>query len=322
MSKVTIKNVAEKAGVSVTSVSRVLNDRGYISNDLRTKVMEAIDELNYTPNEIARSFYKSETKSIALVIPTIHNPFFSELAFYIEKELSKDGYHLYIGNSLNDSVNEREYLKMLKEQRVDGMIVGSHNIDMEEYDKITGNIVSVERKINDRIPMVESDNYLGGKLATERLIQQGCRKIICISGSQTVDTPASNRVVAYLDVMQEHQIKEQIVEIPFAESAAEKHKRIKEIFASKIEFDGIFADDDILASYAIKEATKFDRKIPEDLKIIGFDGTSLMQDLFPELVTVVQPLEEIAQKSVEVLLELIKHDKVENVYTLPVRLNK
>lgn len=322
MSKITIKNVAEKAGVSVTSVSRVLNNRGYISDDLRSKVMEAIDELNYTPNEIARSFYKSETKSVALIVPTIHNPFFSELAFYIERELSKDGYHLYIGNSLNDSVNEREYLKMLKEQRVDGMIVGSHNIEMEEYDKITGNIVSVERKINDEIPMIESDNYLGGKLATERLIQQGCRKIICISGSQTIDSPASNRVIAYSDVMQKNNLKEQIVEIPFAESADEKHRRVKEIFTSKIEFDGIFADDDILASYAINEAEKFNRKIPEDLKIIGFDGTNLMQDLFPNLVTVVQPIEKIAQKSVEVLLQLIKHEQVESLYTLPVKLNK
>lgn len=318
MSKITIKNVAEKAGVSVTSVSRVLNNRGYISDDLRTRVMEAIDELNYTPNEIARSFYKSETKSVALIIPTIQNPFFSELAFHIERELSKTGYHLYIGNSLNDSVNEREYLKMLKEQRVDGMIVGSHNIEMEEYDKVTGNIVSVERKINDRIPMIESDNYQGGKLATERLIQQGCRKILCISGSQTVDSPANNRVVAYSDVMQENHLKEQILEIPFAESAAEKHKRIQEVFSSEIEFDGIFADDDILASYAMNEASKQNQKI----KVIGFDGTNLMQDLFPELITVVQPIEEIAKKSVNVLLRLIKHEKVENLYTLPVKLNQ
>src|SRR5690625_2483864 len=148
MTKITINDVAQRPGVSVTSVSRVLNNRGYISDNLRSKVMNTIEELDYTPNEIARSFYKNETKSIALIIPTIKNTFFSELAFYIERELAQDGYHLYIGNSLNDEVNEREYLKMLKEKRVDGMIVGSHNINLEEYDEINGNIVSVERKIN------------------------------------------------------------------------------------------------------------------------------------------------------------------------------
>src|SRR5699024_12333739 len=107
----------------------------YIHNIYSFPTRRSSDLLNYTPNEIARSFYKSETKSVALIVPTIHNPFFSELAFYIERELSKDGYHLYIGNSLNDSVNEREYLKMLKEQREDGRSVGSHNIEMEEYDR-------------------------------------------------------------------------------------------------------------------------------------------------------------------------------------------
>src|SRR5699024_11322596 len=137
-------------------------------------------------------------------------------------------------------------------------IVGSHKSEMEEYDTVTGNTVSVERKINNRIPMIESDNYQGGKLATERLIQQGCRKILCISGSQTVDSPANNRVVAYPDVMQENHLTEQIVEIPFAESAAEKQKRIQEVLSSEIECDGIFAVDDILDSYAMKEATQFD----------------------------------------------------------------
>src|SRR5699024_3612283 len=108
----------------------------------------------------------------------------------------------------------------------------------------------------------------------------------------------------------------------FAESADEKHRRVKEIFTSKIDFDGSYEDDDILASYAIKEAEKFKRKIPEAWKMIGFDGTNLMQDLFPNLVTVVQPNEKIAQKSVEVLLRLIKHEQVDGLYTRPVQLNK
>ena len=128
--------------------------------------------------------------------------------------------------------------------------------------------------------------------------------------------------MAYSDVMRKNNLEEQIIDIPFAESADEKHKRIKEIFTSGIEFDGLFADDDILASYAIKEAEKLKNKDSEKLKIIGFDGTNLMQDLFPELVTVVQPIEEMAKKTVEVLIQLIKDEKTKNLYTLPVKLNK
>lgn len=320
MSNITIKDVALKAGVSVTSVSRVLNNRGYISENLKRKVMDAIEELDYTPNEIARSFYKNETKSIALIVPTIENPFFAELTFWIERELSKSGYHLFVGSSLNDSSNEKEYLKMLKEQRVDGIIVGSHNMGIEEYDKISGNIVSIERNISPKIPMIESNNYYGGKIATEELIKKGCKNVICITGNKSVNTPANNRAVAYTEVVSNYGLKEMIIEIPLTISEYDKKRRIKELFMSKIEFDGVFAGDDIIARYFMNIAKEFGVKVPEELKIIGFDGTKRMQDLVPQLSTVIQPIEEMAKKSVNILLKLINNEITDNIYTFPVTL--
>lgn len=322
MEKITIKDVAEKAGVSVTSVSRVLNNRGYLSNELRDKVMKAVEELNYTPNEIARSFYKNKTNSIALIIPTIENPFFSELTFWVERELSKVGYHLFIGNSLNDSTNEKEYLKMLKEQRVDGVIVGSHNMDIDEYNSIKGNIVSIERKILDRIPMIESNNYYGGKIATEELINKGCKNILCVTGSRLVDTPANNRAIAYSEVVSKKGLKEFIVEIPFTLSEEDKKRKIARIFESGVDFDGVFASDDVLARYFMNISKKYNKKIPNDLKIVGFDGTKKMQNLIPELTTVVQPINEMAKKSVDILLKLINNETTESVYTFPVELKQ
>lgn len=322
MKNITIKDVALKAGVSVTSVSRVLNNRGYISESLREKVMEAIDELDYTPNEIARSFFKNETKSIAFIVPTIDNPFFSELTFWIERELSKVGYHLFVGNSLNDSSNEKEYLKMLKEQRVDGIIVGSHNMDIEDYNNVNGNIVSIERNIADSIPMIESDNYYGGKLATEELINNGCERIICITGNKAVNTPANNRAIAYSEVVSRNNLKEIIVEIPFTTREEEKKKRINEIFTSGMKFDGVFAGDDVMARNFMNIAQEHGLRVPEDLKIVGFDGTQRMQNLIPQLTTVVQPIKEMAKKSVNILLKLINNDTTEKVYTFPVVLKK
>lgn len=322
MAKITIKNVAEEAGVSVTSVSRVLNNKGYISEDLKSKVMKAIEDLNYTPNEIARSFYKKETRSIALIIPTIQNPFFSELAFHIERELTKHNYHLYIGNSMNDVANEKEYLKLLKEQRVDGMIVGSHNADVEEYDEIFGNIVSVERKINDRIPIIESDNYMGGKIATRELIAQGCTNIVCIIGSPTVPTPANNRVLGYTDVMKENALNTKTVVIPFPESEDRKYEIIREMLFSNPTIDGVVASDDVIASYILNVANQEEELTSKNLKVIGFDGTEVMSYLFPELVTVIQPIEDLAVQAVKVLLKQIKGEKVNRKYTLPVHLNK
>ena len=320
MERITIKNVAEEAGVSVTSVSRVLNNRGYISDELRNKVMSAVKKLNYTPNEIARSFFKNETRSIALIVPTINNPFFSELAFYIERELANFNYHLFVGNSLNNSMNEKEYLQMLDEKRVDGIIVGSHNMGIDEYDKIQGNIVSIERRISEKIPMIESDNYHGGKIATEELIKLGCKNIICISGNKNVDTPANNRVAAYSHVLKDNNMEEFIIEIPFSESEEEKLYRLNKLFHSNINFDGVFAGDDLMAKYIMNIANEKKINLQSDLKIIGFDGTSLMQNLVPELMTVVQPIERMAKTTVEVLLKLIKGEKVKDVYTLPVKL--
>ena len=165
----TIKDVAEKAGVSVTTVSRVLNNRGYISDKTRKKVMTTMDELNYTPNEMARSFLTNKTRFIALIVPTTENPFFGELTFHLEKELAKKGYNLFICNSLNDVDNEKKYLRLLQEKRVDGVIVGSHNINISEYQYFENKIVSIERELTAHIPIIQSDNYLGGKLATQEL---------------------------------------------------------------------------------------------------------------------------------------------------------
>lgn len=322
MQQITIKDVAKRAGVSVTSVSRVLNNRGYISVQLREKVMDAIEELDYTPNEIARSFYKNETKDIALIIPTTLNPFFSELTFYVEKELANLGYHLYVCNSLNDPSKEKEYLKMLSEKKVDGIIVGSHDMDIKEYDKIKGNIVSFERKINDSIPMIVSDNYLGGKLATEELVRKECQTIVCITGDQDEGTPANNRVVAYSDVVKKNNLKEHIYRIPFTDTREEKIEKIKNIFKEDMKVEGVFAGDDLTAHYVMQVTKALGYKIQDDLHIVGFDGTNLMRDLSPEIITVIQPLEQMATKAVQTLLSLIEGEEVRKEYTFSVELSE
>lgn len=271
MEKTTIHDVAERAGVSVTTVSRVLNNRGYISDEMRNKVGKAIEELNYTPNHLARSFYNNKTMSIGLIIPTINNPFFGELAFYIEKELANKNYNLYICNSLNDLNNELKYLKLLKEKKVDGLIVGSHNIARSEYDKVENKVVSIERAINNNIPIIQSDNYSGGKLATEELINNGCKNILCIVGNKILDMPANNRADAYKEIMQRENLDVKIKEIPFNLSINEKKSIVEEILKKSC-YDGIFAGDDLMAGLVVAEAANLGIKVPTELKVIGFDG--------------------------------------------------
>ncbi len=320
MTKITINDVAKHAGVSVTTVSRVLNNRGYISGATREKVQSSINHLGFIPNELARSFFTNNSNLIGLIIPTTANPFFGELTFYIEKYLSKSGYKLFICNSINESDNEKEYIRMLQENRVDGIIVGSHNLNIAEYDKLPLKTVSVERVLNESIPLVQCDNYQGGRIATQALIDARCRRILCLSGDFKLNAPANSRYTAHADCMKEHGLATHIESIPFTLSNEEKINIISQILNSNPDIDGVFAGDDILASIVYNYALRHNIDIPSQLKIIGFDGTETMHTIFPALTTIQQPIELLAKNSVKVLLALINNQPVPPITTLPVTL--
>lgn len=319
MKNTTIKDVAKKAGVSVTTVSRVLNNRGYISEEMKNKVMRAIDELHYTPNEIARSFFTNETRFIALIIPTTKNPYFGELTFHIEKLLAQMGYNLFICNSLNDIENEKKYLKLLKERRVDGIIVGSHNIDISEYANLENKIVSIEREITKDIPIIQSDNYMGGELATKELINQDCKNILCVVGDKNILTPANDRSEAYKQVMLNYKLKSNIIEIPFNYTFERKIEIIKSILLTG-KYDGVFAGDDVMAKLFINTAKEMGINIPQKLKVVGFDGTEMIRLMNPEISTIKQPINLLAKAAVETLIDLINGRETEKQIILPVEL--
>ena len=132
---VKLTDVAAKAGCSVTTVSRVINNYGYISQKTRKKVHEAMKELNYQPNSVARSLQGKKTKLIGLIFPDVSNPFFGELVSKIEDQLFKHGYKTILCNAGNDKEKERTYLQMLMANQVDGIIAGAHNLGIEEYQR-------------------------------------------------------------------------------------------------------------------------------------------------------------------------------------------
>lgn len=320
MQKITIDDVARHAGVSVTTVSRVLNDRGYISEAMRSKVQQSINELGFIPNEMARSFYTARTRLVGLIIPTTANPFFGELTYYVEKYLSRRGYKLLICNSIHEQENEKEYLRMLQENRVDGIIVGSHNINIEEYDKMPLKMVSVERAINAGTPVIQCDNYDGGRQAAEALLAAGCRRILCISGDPKLSMPANDRCAAYKDTLSANGLPVEVKTIPFTEENERKRARIEEIFAGPPRYDGVFASDDMLAAMVYNYAVQQGIRVPQQLRIVGFDGTEAMRTALPLLATVKQPIRQLAEQSVEILLKAIEGYPVEQRTVLPVRL--
>lgn len=303
-----IHDVARLAGVSPTTVSRVLNNRGYISDETRKKVNKAMKELNYFPNDIARSLFNKRTNLIGVILPTVSNPFFGELTFYIENICNSLDYKILLCNSLNNIYNEERYLEMLMRNQVDGIIVGTHNQGIVQYKNDNMAIVSIDTYLSDNIPIIGSDNYYGGKIATELLISKGCKNIINIDGEFNLKTQARLRKIAYEDVMRCNNMDPITYEIVSTFDGGNQIQIANKILDEYPEVDGIFATNDLFAVAFINEARKRGRKIPEDLKIVGYDGTGTVRSLLPDLTTIKQPIELIAKMSIDLLIKEIDGD--------------
>lgn len=317
-----LEDVAKRANVSKTTVSRVLNNRGYLSQETITRVYQAMKELNYQPNVVARQLYQKKTQLIGLLFPTIANPFFGELSAELEKRLYNEGFKVLIGNSMNDPKKEADYLNQLLSKQVDGLIVGTHNQGIKEYNYEHLPVVAIDRNMNQDIPVIESDNYAGGVLATTYLIEQGAKKIIHTNGPITLDSPTKRRRLAYEDTMRQHGLTPITVTLDFNIPYHEKKQILTQIFYDHPDLEAIFASNDIDAALIMQIALELGKKLPADLLLVGYDGTKVIQNILPNLTTIVQPIEAIAQTAVDVLKARLNDRPTESEYALPVSLKK
>lgn len=315
-----LEDVAKLAQVSKTTVSRVLNDRGYISQKTKDRVYNAIHKLNYQPNSAARQLYKQKTNIIGLLFPTVANPFFGELILELEKKLYDKGYIVIIGNSMNNKEKETHYINQLLSNQIDALIVGTHNIGIEQYNNSNLPIVAIDRVMNDDIPDIRSDNLYGGILVTERLIQSGAQRIIHTNGPIDVNTPANLRQTGYEQTIRQHNLEPLTYTVDFSLTFEEKEAIFKRIFEENQHIDAIFASNDTDAIQIYHIAQQYNYSIPDNLKIIGYDGTQLVRHMHPYLTTVIQPISDIADKAIEVLEKRINNEPTENEYLFPIQL--
>lgn len=317
----TIKDVAERAGVSVTTVSRVLNNRGYISEATRKKVYQAMEELDYQPNEVARSLFRKKSNIIGLIVPTVAHPFFAELTAYLETYAYSRGYKVLICNSQLDASKEQEYIWMLRRNQVDGIIMASHTLEVEEYKKLDLPVVAFDRFISKRIPYVTSDNYQGGRLAVELLLERGCKQIAHMCGSLHLDMLANQRHRAFMDVAEERKVPYFTVETDINVFEVEKYEELlSDLLTEHPDIDGLFLNSDIMAIAAMKVCRKLGKRIPEDIKIIGYDDVSIASLVSPQITSIRQPLAEMSDLSVRLIEALLEGKPVEVENCLPVQL--
>lgn len=303
----TIRDISKLANVSIATVSRVLNG-GRVKKETKEKVVNAMKELNYTPNIIAQSLNYKKTKTIALIIPDITNPYFSELARAVEDVAKAKGYTVFLFNSDDEKQKTNEYFNIVQQKYVDGMILAT-----KPYTNSWSiPVVVIDRVIDKKIDTVVVNNRKGGRIATNHLIEIGCKRIAHIRGPKVLTS--IERCMGYLEVVSQYSwfnesfIAEGNFELECAQKATEQ------LLTRNPEIDGIFAGNDLMAVGALKAIKKIGRKVPEEIAIIGFDGINLSKYVEPTISTIEQPIYELGAISTNILLDKISNKSNESSF--------
>ena len=313
----TIKDVAKRANVSVATVSRVINNTGYVNHETRKIVETAINELGYVPNELARSLFRKRSNIIGLIVPHISTYFFAELIEAIEDAVNKSGYKLMIFNSKDDIELEKKYLNVLNQYNIDGLILVANTKSTKEYIKLGIPILTIDHILDNEIPSITSDNVQGGELAARKFIQSGVKKVIHFRGPSDLIT-VIDRARGFYQVIDEHNIDCYSFDLDFKSPDIND---IEMFIKRHPDVEGIFCSSDIIAFYVINVLKKLGYSIPKDVQVIGFDNIDLSGVLIPTLTTVAQLIQEIGNESIRKLNKLIKKQKLEEVHSLiPVKL--
>lgn len=321
----TIQDVAKYANVGVGTVSRVLSGKGYVKEETRQKVQASIEALDYTPNEMARNLFFRKCGIVAVIVPQIAHPFFAQFVSNAETALCERGYQTLVCNTYYEKNYEQRYLEMLKRQRVDGIIFGAHtSLDSSQYASVQRPIVALDRSLGDTVPCVSADHREGGRLAAEALIRSGCKNVAQfgkILSKDVVATPSDVRHQVFAQVMEERGIPCLNLETEWYFTEPELYRKVADEFLeTHPEIDGIFATDMTIMAF-LQSAHAHGRRVPEELKLVSYDGTYGTEMTSPPLTAVVQPIARLAERAVELVIDLIDGKPIPNkVVELPVSL--
>lgn len=316
---VSIRQVAQMAGVSPATVSRVINGTAKVDEEKVQRVWQVIHETGFTPNEIARSLYKKSSKIIGLITPNIENPFFNQVAKEIEEKAYEHGYRLTLCSTNDNDEKEKANIQMLTRMNADGMILMTNNEEIRgELENCNMPVVVLDRQLRGSgMSYIQADHYQGGRMATEHLIQCGCKNIVNVKGPQAFSS-ARARFKGYQDVCYEHRLVQQCVECDYNYHAG--LRAAKEILEQYPDTDGVIACNDMVAISIYKVFHKAGIAIPDQVQLIGFDNIDESYLMTPELTTIAQPVKEIGAKAMELILAGINQVGGRQEYTFPVKL--
>lgn len=306
----TIKEVAQRAQVSVATVSRVINDSGYVSPDLRGRVHKAMADLHYQPSALARSLRRQETLSVGIIIPQLDNPFFSALVFAAEQSLFAQKYRTLICSVEENIEKENAYVDMLLRQRVDGVLFVPTDSSSANLKRLQEQIptVVVDRDLPfAQVDKVLSNNFKGGYDGMTYLLQNGHRRIAVI-GTQSYSRAMMTRIEGVQSALEDFHIK---LQPEWLTTGRLQQFEMGYTTACKLlntddRPTAIFALTDVIAIGVMHAAAEINLHLPDDLSILGFDGIPITRYMIPSLTTIAQPIYQMGQEATRILLSRIR----------------
>lgn len=314
----TIHDIAKHTGVSKSTVSRVLSESGYVKEETRLKIYKAMKDLNYTPNYVARGMRTNKSSTIGLFIPDFSNPFYSELFQGIEQVTRKAGYINLVCHTAKDSKAEMFYIKELIKRQIDGIIMCTYHRDPEnlEYLRVLSEkkpIVFMDPVFDDEnFSYVVCDGFLGTKKAVNYLVEKKCKRIAYIKGPK-LHAVTKERYRGYLEGIKEAGFKldkRYIFDGDFTLNSG--REAVKHFLNLNDRPDAIVSSTDLMAIGALKELNRNSVKVPEEIKVVGFDNIPMAELMQPTLTTVAQPINELGVNAAELLIKKIENPETSN----------
>lgn len=311
---ISIKEVAKLAGVSVATVSRVINKNVYVKAETTRKVLEAIEKTGYKPNAIARSLKVKNTKSIGIIIPDISSHFFPDVVRGIEDVANEYNYNVILCNTDLNREKEKKYLDILVEKQVDGIVYMSNTITDELAGKIAGvgtEIVLISTDYRD-LASITIDNVKAAAEAVKYIISKGYRDIAFIGGQMTDPNAGLPRFNGYVKALSEAGIninKDFILEGDYRYESG--YKGGKKLLSLDNKPQAVFASSDEMAIGVIKAALEYGYSIPDELAVVGFDNIDISKMVYPSLTTISQPLYEMGCEGMKLLAKKLNKEEIE-----------
>ena len=303
---ITIRDVAEKAGVSKATVSRIINGKGNFRKETVERVQQVMEKLHYRPNEGARTLGGKQSKMLALVMPNKELPVFGLYTAALEYAAYQEGYRLTLCSSFYNKEEEEKSIQLLKSNLVDGIIYGGFNQDISHFNRIDMPVVSIGRRLSNAIPLVQADNLMVGKLACRHLLSKGCRHLLYITGF-----PGGLRKdEKYIGI--QNILEQEVAECLPYEVTMEMQVdgtldlAINHAILDHPDVNGIIAKTDIIAMKCLQSCFSIGYQVPDQIRIIGYGDYFFTKLSNPPMTTIVEPIEHICREAVKKLVRMIE----------------